>query len=655
MRALVCALALLACDAPTDAGPPVDAVAPLVDGRVPDAAAATDATPLDAASDAAPELDAAVPGCVDDDTFFAEAVVPLLQFDCFGCHRVGGFAQRTRHVLRDFDEPGAVAQNHETLRQLVLEGDDPELLLKKPTAQVSHGGGRRFGEGDPEYAVLAEFIARTLQPGGCDAPPPPVRCDDGIPRAGPTPLRRLTDQQLRWSVADVFGVDVPPGLFPETTLAGEFRTWVANNNVSAAGAESLLLAAEYVGVRYESGCADAGCARAVLLALARDAFRRPLVDAEAELVTGYVDAGVGPEEAVRMGIELMLQTPQFLYVDPGPGDHAIAARLALFLTDSGPDAALAAAADAGEVHTRAQVAAHAARLLEGDAALRPLTAFHRDWLRTWQLRDATRDPALYPDFSPRTVASMLTALDLFVGEVVWGGDARLETLLFSRDAWIDPELAAIYGLPDPGPGWHRVQLDPSRPGALTRAAFLAAHAYAGSSSPIRRGAFVLKDLLCEDLSPPADVDLDIPEPTEEARTIRERLEQHWTDPACRACHERIDPLGFSFEHFGALGEWRDTWANGIAVDAAGTLDDPAGEFDGARSMIELVGRSERVRACYARRWFEYAVGRAAHADDRCSLERLDARLEASDGDLRALLVDVTLTDAFLARRAGEAE
>ena len=186
---------------------------------------------------------------------------------------------------------------------------------------------------------------------------------------------------------------------------------------------------------------------------------------------------------------------------------------------------------------------------------------------------------------------------------------------------------------------------------LSRTAFLTAHAYAASSSPVRRGAWVLENLLCEDLVPPPGIDTTLPELGGEIETIRDKLAAHAADPACRSCHDRIDPIGFSFENYDGVGAWRDAWSSGIPVDATGSLEEPTGDFDGYGEMIALVASSERARACYAQRWFEYAVGRPAGPGDACSLRTLADRFEASGGDIRSLLVDISLTDAFLYRTA----
>ena len=196
---------------------------------------------------------------------------------------------------------------------------------------------------------------------------------------------------------------------------------------------------------------------------------------------------------------------------------------------------------------------------------------------------------------------MRTETDLFVTEVLWSGEVNYEDLFFSNMTWINSDLAQFYSLPDPGPGWHRVELDESRPGILTRSAFLAAHAYTGSSAPIKRGHFILKEMLCEELSVPPDVNTVIPEESEEAATIRERLLQHQSDPSCSGCHDKIDPIGFSFEHFDAIGAWRDNWESGIPIDATGDIH--LGSFDDASELIAMAATTNTAKMLF-KRWFE---------------------------------------------------
>ncbi len=645
---ILLAVALAACrDAPPGRGPP-----PAGDGDT--------AGPID--------------DCVTDAEFWTDEAAPLVTSDCIACHVSGGQAASTRYVL----DPGDDDASRAAIEAFVRGTEDgATLLLDKPTNQVSHGGGLRFGVLERPYAVLHELVARIGDPGACAHPgEPPVTCDDGVVRPGPTPLRRLTSTQVENTVADVFGVTLPEGLFPPTPESADFRTFATSNVVSAAGAESVLLAAEHASSALDLdavlACGDSAesCARAYLHDTAARLYRRPPTDAEADVLDRFLDAGLDADTAVRMAVEVMLQSPQFLYLDAAAtapvadqdavrwlDDHAIAARLAYFLTDHPPDAALREAAGRGELHTAAEVQAHALRLVATPEAADVVAAFHQDWLDLYLLDGMLKDATLHPEWGDDLVLDLRTELDLFTTEVVWYGDGRLDTLLFSDTTWVNPSLARIYGLPDPGPGWHRVQLDADRrPGALTRPAFLASHAYAATSSPVRRGAWVLEALLCEDLVPPPGVNMELPDESEEAPTIRERLEQHWTDPTCASCHVRIDPLGFGFEHYGAVGQWRDAWLNGTAVDASGSLDATAGDFDGAAEMLALVGTTARARGCYARRWFEYALGRPADPQDVCTLDTLSRRFDSADGDIRTLMVDIAVSEAFRMRtRATEGE
>ncbi len=621
----------------------------------------------------APVTDTAPEGCVtDEDQYAQEGAVVLAT--CAGCHVAGGAAGGTPFVLV---ASGTAADNLPRL-QTYVAGDPgaAERLRTKPTGRVAHGGGVRFDLLDPSYAVLDELVARAEAPGGCSHPGTPAMVCDGTVRPGSAPLRRLNARQYVATVRALLNVDVDGTIFPATTEAKGFRTWADLNLVSAAGAEQVELAAEAASAALDvpallacsAGVDERDCARAFLLDLYARGFRRPLEPAERALATRFLDAGLPVDAAVRMEVELLLQLPQFLYldvsVDPAQTDpahvtpsdggrevaplaaDALAARLAYYLADAPPDATLREAAALGELATADGVLTHARRLADAPTALGPVAAFHRDWLRTWRLSTIVRDPSVWEGDTSALVTSALTELDLFTTEVVWSGNPTLDTLLFGTTGWVDPLLADLYGLPVTGPGWQLADAGEARPGVLTRSAFLLGHAHNGASAPVLRGAWVAEQMFCEHLTPPVNVNTTLPETSEEMPTIRERLAGHAADPACASCHERIDPAGLAFEHYDAMGRWRDRWESGIAVDASGSLSDPPGDFDGAPELLGLLSTSERAQACYVQRWFEYAVGRPAEDADACDLRRLTNRFAASGGNLRQLAVDVTLTDAF---------
>lgn len=611
------------------------------------------------------------PDCTTDAEQWSEQAAPLLAAECSGCHQAAGPASASRLLLLPLSEDGALDANLAVVQALIAA--DAALLLRKPTGQTAHGGGQRFDVLDARYAVLHELVARIGAPGGCAHPGPlPLRCDDGERHPGSAPLRRLHAAQAEAAVLDAFGLRLPVGIFPaHATGSGAYRTSAAANSMSASGVESVQLAAEWVSQNADidglltCGLPDqAACAEAAIRALGERLYRRPLLTAEADVLLRFLRAGLPPAEALGMAIEVMLQSPQHLYLDARPraedaaedqphiDDHALAARMAALLNDGPPDAALRAAAASGALRSRAGVAAEAARLLEKPEAVPVVVRFHEDWLHLYRMGLTPKDPTLYPEWSDAFEQLLKDEQALFVGEVVWMGGGRFDDLLHEPTGWVNDELAAIFDLPDPGPGWARVRHDPDwRGGVLTRPAFLAAHSYTASSSPVRRGAWVLEALLCQDLSPPPGVSLELPEPSSEAPTIRERLAAHTADPACASCHDSIDPIGLAFEHYGVIGELRDQWSDGYPIDATGSIGDPAGSFDGAAELVSLIGGTERAQACYARRWFEYGVGRGAEPEDACSLDTLAERFVEGGGDIRSLLIDITLTDAFLARES----
>ena len=160
-------------------------------------------------------------------------------------------------------------------------------------------------------------------------------------------------------------------------------------------------------------------------------------------------------------------------------------------------------------------------------------------------------------------------------------------------------------------------------------------------------------MLCEELAAPPDVNTVLPEETAEITNIRDRLAAHQTDSSCISCHEKIDPIGFAFENYDALGAWRTEWENGVPIDATGDLD--LGSFDNAAELIAMLPTTDTAKECYTKRWFEYAMGRPAESADLCTLDRLSQRFINTDGNIRNLVIDLGMTDAFLYRFTQEIE
>jgi hypothetical protein len=315
-----------------------------------------------------------------------------------------------------------------------------------------------------------------------------------------------------------------------------------------------------------------------------------------------------------------------------------------------PDEELFAAAAAGELHTKDQVEAHARRMLDDPRTHRMALHFYEQWLGFAAIASVSKDPGTFPEWDSGIGDLQRREAETFVEHVLWDADGKLETLLTAPYTFVDADLAEFYGIADAGSGFAKVS-GPKHAGILTQGSILTVYAKANQTSPVARGLFVRQHLLCTPPPPPPD-DVDITPPdVDPDATTRERYQMHRENPACAACHELMDPLGFALEHFDGVGRWRNR-ENDKPIDATGTLlgSDVDGDFDGATELGALLAQSDMVRECVTRNWFRYAYGRAESEDnDECALAQLDHAFADSEYDLKELLVALTQTDAFLYR------
>ena len=472
------------------------------------------------------------------------------------------------------------------------------------------------------------------------------------------PLRRLNATQYQNAIHDLFSVQIPIEKLPPMTKGNDFRTWASANPLSPTTVESMMNAAEYVietiDIESLSGCGieDGLCLSSWTTQIAQKAYRRPLFPEELEQLNLFFSTGISPYEATRYNLMLIIQHPAFLYYDglntsaiPTKADsYQIASRLSFFLRNAPPDEELRLLAEQESLQDPSILHEQAQRLAQSTDTFHTLIEFHYDWLNLYLLDSLIKDPLLYPDFGVHTIEKMKEETQLFVTETLWMGTPTFETLLLSHRAWLHPDLYATYE-DVPAENWDVVSLSEERLGILTRSAFLSAHASAASSSPVRRGAFILRELLCEELSPPPEVDMEIPPPTIALPTIRERLAAHSTDPSCSGCHMRIDPVGYAFEHFGSMGEWREEWEGGQSIEASGSLDN--NDFHDATELLGWLATSPRAQRCYAKKWMEYALGRPLEESDTCMLNEIQNRFVESGGNIQKLLIDISTSDAFV--------
>jgi len=522
-------------------------------------------------------------------------------------------------------------------------------------------------------------------------------CDD---RSLPgQPLRRLSSTQYHNTLRDLFGDELGPeliegSLFPRTQITSGFVNDAEANVVNTTESNAIEDEAERIATqllaepdRYAAQllpCAvpsaaddDAidGCIDDFIEQFGARAYRRPLTDGETDIARSLYDelrAEQSALEAWSALVQYFAQSPALLYrVERGQGttksglvrlsDYEMASRLSYFFLDSMPDPELFAAAEAGELRTPAQVAAQARRLMDEPAFRTAFDAFHRDWLRAYELEQSGKDTQVFPDYTPEVQASLLEEASQLVRYVLDEGDGNLTSLLGSPEQPVNSTLASFYGVSAPGAGedtWVPAAV-PERRGLLTLGSLMATLAKKDRTNPIHRGAFFQREILCNQLPAfPANLDTQTPlESTSGLPTARERLAPLLENPTCMGCHGQFNPTGLALESYDATGRFREQ-ENGAEIDTSATLvlDGQSRSFANGTELIEAVAESADARECYTLQLYRAALGRREFAADACSLALANRAAVDHGGDLRELLVAITQTDGFLYRQpidAGE--
>jgi hypothetical protein len=507
--------------------------------------------------------------------------------------------------------------------------------------------------------------------------PVPVCTDTTTAKPGRSPLRRLNLAEYARTVHDLLGVDTSmvTSTFPPDNTGLGFTNNADVLAVTSLQAEAYMTASEQFATAAVANLStllpcdptktgEDACAKQFITAFGLRAFRRPLTTDEGttffNLYTAGRTGGVFADGAALV-IQGMLQSADFLYrveaTDPTApltaimpvAPYEMATRLSYFLWGTLPDATLFAAAAAGQLATPDQIKAQVTRMTADPKAKQAVASFHGEWLSTGVVRGVDKDKTMFPEFTDAIRADMQQELSTFVDQVFWT-DGKLETLLTAPYSYMNKELATFYGLTPPvADGFQKVMLDPAqRAGIVTQPAILASNAKPNQTSPVLRGKFVREQLLCQQLpSPPANLVIVVPQVTP-GSTTRQRFAMHESQSSCASCHKLMDGMGLGFEQYDPLGRWR-TQDQGLPIDASGTIiatDDIDGDFVGGVALAQKLASSGETRGCFVREWFRYANGRSEIPADQCTLQSLGAQFDAEGHDMRQLLGNIAMSDAF---------
>jgi hypothetical protein len=516
-------------------------------------------------------------------------------------------------------------------------------------------------------------------------PPGPQYPDTDVP--GTTPLRRLTLLEYRRTLGDLLGpaaAGTNVGFFddiaPNNTafLVGlwlfnsdSVRQFMTEAETVAAAAVTHLETLLPCPVPITPADEDA-CLPRFVLTFGRRAYRRPLTTDEAnDLVALFhtIRTGGTFADGIRVLVTAFLQSPFFLYhwevggsppIVAGPlvrlSPYQMASRLSYALWASMPDEALFAAADQNFLANPAAVQQQAARMVADARFQGAALDFVRQWL---QLDDTTLLSRSSPAFTADLARSMMAETAAFVAAAVGGSQARLDDLLTSSTFYVDPPLGALYGKPNlPAGDLRPVAMDPSqRVGLLTQGAFLARNADLEEPNPPRLGTRVARQVFCQAIPDEGpDVDVQPPPSLPPNPTNRQRYETHAQLACTMPCHGIIDPIGYAFEEYDAIGAFRAT-DQGQPVNSAATIPLPGGALtvkDAPDLIRQLVHRDDTID-CLVRQWLRYALRRNDARGDYHSLETAGAAFRAASYDIKRLLVALSGTRSFTHRTPSPGE
>jgi hypothetical protein len=499
----------------------------------------------------------------------------------------------------------------------------------------------------------------------------PLMCK--APHPGPSPLTRLRNAELNSSfLAQVPNTGESAGLpwleegFDDLPAGNPTAALVEGIHHLAHQVAELLIDADGENALADcdgTSAADETCRDRFLTPFLERAYRRPVTDEDIsemnEVFATGKELGGDFASGIRAVVEVALQNPDFVYLlEQGDGtfegDAAVltgfetAARLAYFLTGGPPDAELFDAAGKGPF-SAGELEAQARRLV-GTAPNRATVG--RFYRRLFNLGPRSLPPELgYTDEIAKLADEESSR---FIDEVTFDGAGTFRALVSQPSTWVNEPLARFYGYPGvTGAAFQKVPLDPERRlGLFTQVAFL--KSFTPSTHPVQRALVILRNVLCYDPPPPPpDVGPVLPDIPAQG-SMREKLTLATASEPCHSCHREINPVGFAFEHYDAVGKWRDT-DNGSPVDSSGELyqTDAAGPFSGAPELLQHIADSDDAKTCMVSHWLEQAYRRDEDAEDACTKAELSRAFLDSDGKVVELLVNLGQTDNFRYRLKSE--
>ncbi len=591
---------------------------------------------------------------------FKDRVTPFINNYCAQCHGLYKMEGGITFVpaLKTPGVPSSTKLWNQALANVKAHDMPPEDAKKQPT--------------DEERQIFVDWVGtiKFLSPK-----------DPGV-----FVIRRLTKVEYGNTLRDLFGVapavaaELPDEVFGEGYL----------NSISPLQSEKYLAIANEVlerilaskdqpptevqkrlfGDPLAPGSDLRTAAKAVASKLARNAYRRPASEAELELLLRVFDLAqdnnLDYPESLRLMLKAVLVSPQFLFITPAKepeagqtiaplDDYQLASRLSYLLWATMPDAELSALADNGNLHEPAILQLQVKRLLADPKSRALFDGFGAQWLGLLGLESKTFDTVMFPQMTAEMRSAMVDEARLFFEGIVRENRSVVD-FVDSDYTFLNGTLAALYGLEKTvtGPEMRQVKLaDANRGGILGMPGILASTSFPNRTSPVKRGVWVLEQVLGEHVPPPPPNVPPLEKQDKQAvenLTLRQRTELHRTNAVCANCHKILDPIGFGLENFDAIGRWRNQDDTGGAIDAAGELPGEK-RFSSPRELKAIIAaRKDELAQNLTRKLLAYALCRQLEGYDEIVVDQLMETIAKDGYRMQTLISEIVTSYPFVNRR-----
>lgn len=601
---------------------------------------------------------------VDANEFFGDHVAPFIQTYCLSCHSNKRPTEAGLNFSPALKSPGHSAFSpmwKKSIGRVKAHDMPPEYADKQPTETER----QRFVEGLAKIKYLS--------------PKDP----------GQFVIRRLTKTEYSNTLHDLFGVKPSIGSDLPDEVSGEgylnslsplqmelylaIADKVLDQVLSPDDAQPTEMQKRLFGETPAQEADARTSAREVARSLARKAYRRPPSPGELDVLIEVFELGkqnkLSYAASLRLMLKAILVSPQFLFITPGTAaepdagivpldDYQLASRLSYFLWATMPDEELMALADGGKLREPPILKAQVKRMLEAPRSRALFDGFGAQWLGLGDLTTKTFDPVQFPQMTAALRSAMYDEARLFFESIVRENQSVIR-FIDSDYTFLNETLAPIYGLEGTltGPELRRVRLsDGNRGGILGMPGILVATSFPNRTSPVRRGVWVLEQVLGDHV-PPAPPDIPALEKQDQTAvanlTLRQRTELHRTNPACANCHKTLDPIGFGLENFDAIGRWRDREEHGGVIDASGELPGEK-RFSSPKELKAIIAeRREDFSRNLVERLLAYALCRRLEGYDEIVVDGLMQAIAADEYRMQALISTIVTSYPFTHRRIPE--